>query len=172
MARKKTFSISEVAEKIKEVYFFKQYENDSDVINDIAALCEIRFFKKGSTIIREGEQGDELFIILKGEIDILKTTLQNEKYVVTSLNSKAGGVYVGEIALIDHDRRSASVEAKTDCECIVLNRDSFLKFGNEYPVIGLNITRAIAQQLSQKLRKSSTDVITLFSALVEEISAI
>ncbi len=172
MARKKTFSISEVAEKIKEVYFFKQYENDSDVINDIATLCEIRFFKKGSTIIREGEQGDELFIILKGEIDILKTTLQNEKYVVTSLNSKAGGVYVGEIALIDHDRRSASVEAKTDCECIVLNRDSFLKFGNEYPVIGLNITRAIAQQLSQKLRKSSTDVITLFSALVEEISAI
>ena len=172
MARKKTFSISEVAEKIKEVYFFKQYENDSDVINDIATLCEIRFFKKGSTIIREGEQGDELFIILKGEIDILKTTLQNEKYVVTSLNSKAGGVYVGEIALIDHDRRSASVEAKTDCECIVLNRESFLKFGNEYPVIGLNITRAIAQQLSQKLRKSSTDVITLFSALVEEISAI
>ena len=79
---------------------------------------------------------------------------------------------MGEIALIDHDRRSASVEAKTDCECIVLNRDSFLKFGNEYPVIGLNITRAIAQQLSQKLRKSSTDVITLFSALVEEISAI
>lgn len=170
--KQQRLSLPEVAEKIKEVSFFKQYRDDTDVIEHIAALCDIRFFKKGSTIIREGDQGDELFIILKGKIDILKTTLQNEKYVVTSLDAKMGGVYVGEIALIDYDKRSATVEAKTDCECIVLNRETFVKFGNDYPEIGLNITRAIARQLSQQLRKSSGDVITLFSALVEEISSI
>lgn len=170
--KQKALSLTEVADKLKEVSFFKQYQNNKEVIRHIAALCDLRFFKKGSTIIREGDQGDELFIILKGKIDILKTTLQKEKYVVTSLDSEMGGVYVGEIALIDHDKRSATVEAKTDCECIVLNRETFLKFGDDYPEIGLNITRAIARQLSQKLRKSSGDVITLFSALVEEISAV
>ncbi len=169
---KKKFSDTEVAEKLKEVSFFKHYADNSEVILHIAELCNIRFFKKGSTIINEGEQGDELFIVLKGKIDILKTTLQNEKYVVTSLDAGRGSVYVGEIALIDHDRRSATVEAKTDCECIVLNRDAFIKFGDTYPEIGLNITRAIARQLSIQLRKSSGDVITLFSALVEEIASI
>lgn len=156
--------------KIKEVSFFMEYKNNNDVINRIISLSEVRFFKKGATIIDEGEHGDELFIILNGQIDIIKRTLQNEKYVVTSLNSKSGGVYVGELALIDEDRRSATVEAKTDCDCLVLKRDNFIRFGDEYPEIGLHITRAIAKQLSQKLRKTNTDVITLFSALVDEIS--
>lgn len=53
---------------------------------------------------------------------------------------------------------------------MVLKRNRFIQFGDENPEIGLNITRAIAQELSLKLRKTGTDVITLFSALVEEIT--
>ena len=159
----------DIAETIKEVSFFKEYLVDEEVISQIINLCKPKNFKKGSVIIKEGDQGDELFIILKGEIDIVKKTLQNEKYVVTSLNSTMGGIYVGELALIDNDKRSATVEARTDCECLVLNRENFIRFGDENPKIGLNITREIAKQLSQKLRKTGSDVITLFSALVEEI---
>jgi len=163
--------ISEIIEvKLKEVSFFKDFKDNPEVIRRIIGFSELRFFKKGATIIKEGDFGDELFIILSGEIDIVKTTLQNQKYVVTSLNSKFGGIYVGELALIDNDRRSATVEAKTDCDCLVLNRDNFIKFGDEFPEIGLHITRSIARHLCQNLRKSSTDVITLFSALVDEIS--
>jgi CRP-like cAMP-binding protein len=162
--------ISEVEKKLIDIPFFKKYAGNDVIIKNIVNLCEIRNFKKGSAIIVEGEQGDELYIVLKGEIDIIKKTMQNEKYVVTTLSADKGGVYVGELALIDNDKRSATVEAKTDCECLVLNRDTFIKFGDAYPEIGLNITRAIATQLSQKLRKTGSDVITLFSALVEEIS--
>lgn len=160
----------EVEKKLGSIPFFQKYSTDREVIDNIISLCEFRSFKKGATIINEGEQGDELFIVLEGKIDILKKTLQNEKYVVTTLNAQDGGVYVGELALIDNDRRSASVEAKTACECLVLNRENFIKFGDRYPEIGLNITRSLAVQLSQKLRKTGADVITLFSALVEEIS--
>ncbi len=161
---------AEIEKKLVEIPFFKKYIENEKIIKTIITLCELRSFKKGSTIINEGEQGDELFIVLDGEIDIIKKTMQNEKYVVTTLNANLGGVYVGELALIDNDKRSATVEAKTDCECLVLNRDNFIKFGDKYPEIGLNITRSIAMQLSQKLRKTGSDVITLFSALVEEIS--
>ncbi len=167
MATKNTANIEN---KLLEISFFKKYVGDKDIIKKIVKLCDVRNFKKGTAIIKEGEQGDELFILLEGEIDIIKRTMQNEKYVVTTLNASMGGVYVGELALIDNDKRSATVEAKTDCECLVLNRDNFIKFGDEYPHIGLNITRAIATQLSQKLRKTGADVITLFSALVEEIA--
>ncbi len=160
----------DIEKKLIEIPFFKKYADNETIIKTIVKLCEVRNFKKGTAIINEGEQGDELFIILKGEIDIIKKTMQNEKYVVTSLNANMGGLYVGELALIDNDKRSATVEAKTDCECLVLNRDNFIKFGDQYPEVGLNITRVIATQLSQKLRKTGADVITLFSALVEEIA--
>jgi CRP/FNR family cyclic AMP-dependent transcriptional regulator len=158
-------------EKLKEVSFFSMFENDEETIGKIAGLCSRKFFRRGKYIIREGEYGDELYIVLNGEIEIQKHTLQHEQYTVTTLNADQSSINVGEIALIDNDRRSASVLAKTDCECLVISRDDFIKFGDENPRAGLAITRAVASQLSAYLRKSNTDVITLFSALVEEISA-
>jgi CRP-like cAMP-binding protein len=157
-------------DKLKQVSFFSTYENDIEIIKKIACMCTKKSFNAGKTIIEEGQYGDELYIVLSGEIEILKKTLQDDKYTVTTLSSDLGGINVGELALIDNDKRSASVVAKTDCDCLVINRKDFIKFGDENPEIGLTITRAIASQLSAKLRKATTDVVTLFSALVEEIS--
>jgi CRP-like cAMP-binding protein len=164
-------SVDIILEKLKQVSFFSMFENDIETINRIAGMCSRRIYRKGKYIIREGDYGDELFVILNGEIDIVKNTLQNEQYIVTTLNADMGSINVGEIALIDNDRRSASVLANTDCECLVITRDNFIKFGDEYPTAGLAITRSIASQLCSNLRKSNGDIITLFSALVEEISA-
>lgn len=171
--RKKNQSNSDdvILEKLKQVSFFSMFENDDEIINRIARMCSRRIYRKGKYIIREGDSGDELFIILNGEIDIVKNTLQNEQYTVTTLNADMGSINVGEIALIDNDRRSASVLANTDCTCLVITREDFIKFGDENPTAGLAITRAIASQLCAYLRKSNSDIITLFSALVEEISA-
>jgi CRP-like cAMP-binding protein len=159
-----------ILKRLKEVSFFQMYADNDDVISKIAQICTKKIFKKGNYLIKEGDYGDTLYIILSGEIEILKKTLQNEKYTVTSLYAEMGGLSVGELALIDNDQRSATVYATTDCECLVITRNDFIKFGDENPKIGLNITRVIASQLSSKLRKSTSDVITLFSALVEEIS--
>ena len=161
----------EILNKIKEVSFFSSFAKNNEVIEKIASMCSKKIFKSGKFIIKEGDYGDELFIILQGEIEILKNTLQDDMYTVTTLSSDMGGINVGEIALLDNDQRSASVLAKTDCECLVITRKKFLKFGDENPKIGLAITRAIASQLSSKLRKSTGDVVTLFSALVEEIDS-
>jgi CRP/FNR family transcriptional regulator, cyclic AMP receptor protein len=160
-----------IFEKLKQVSFFSMFENDIETIRKIARMCARRVYRQGKYIIREGDFGDELFIVLSGEIDIMKSTMQQEQYTVTTINADLGGINVGEIALIDNDRRSASVLAKTECECLVINRDDFIKFGDENPTAGLAVTRAIASQLCANLRKSNTDIITLFSALVEEISA-
>jgi len=163
-------SRDDIINKLKEVPFFSMFAKDDSDMNKIADMCSNRSIKQGKEIITEGDYGDELFIILNGDIDILKKTLQNEKYTVTTLSSDMGGINVGELALIDNDQRSASVVANTDCVCLVITRDAFVKFGDENPYMGLQITRAIASQLSSRLRKANSDIITLFSALVEEIS--
>ncbi len=170
MMKPKTVSNESIKNKLKQVDIFSMCAHDEDVIDKISSICSTRTFRKGKKIIEEGEHGDELYIILSGEIDILKKTLQNEKYTVTTLHDRMGGVYVGELALIDNDMRSATVMAKSECQCLVINRKDFIRFGDENPSIGLSVTRAIAQQISSRLRKSTADVITLFSALVDEIS--
>lgn len=169
--RKKNKIDDPVIDVLKEVSFFKSFAKNDDIMQKISGMCTTRKFANGKTIIEEGEFGDELYIMLSGEIDILKKTLQNERYTVTTLSSSMGGVYVGELALIDDDRRSATVTAKTDCDCLVIKRKDFIHFGDANPDIGLEITRSLASQLSSKLRKTNSDVITLFSALVEEIAA-
>lgn len=161
---------SVIVKKLKEVQFFKMYSGDDAVINRISELCTRKKFKNGTAIINEGDYGDELFILLSGKINVAKQTLQNEPYTIITLNADSGGIYVGEFALIDNDKRSATVIAETDCECLVIKREKFIQFGNKYPEVGLNITRAIARQLSVMLRRTNKDIITLFSALVEEIA--
>lgn len=169
MLQHKNLTDDEIFRKLKEVQFFKTYRNDNNIIKKIADLCAVKIFKKGASIIKEGEYGDELYIFLSGKIEIVKVTLQGEHYTLSTLDSGMGGISVGEFALIDNDKRSASVIAKTDCKCLVIKRHKFIEFGNQNPQVGLNVTRELAKQLSLMLRKTNADVITLFSALVEEI---
>jgi len=64
-----------ILNKLKEVSFFSMFENDMEVLGKISSICSRRQYRKGKMIIREGDFGDELFIILNGEIDIIKNTL-------------------------------------------------------------------------------------------------
>src|SRR4030042_6671703 len=88
-------SVDVILEKLKQVSFFSMFENDIETINRIASMCSRRIYRKGKYIIREGDSGDELFIILSGEIDIVKKTLKNEQYTVTTMNAAMGSVNVG-----------------------------------------------------------------------------
>ncbi|MCX8125114.1 MAG: cyclic nucleotide-binding domain-containing protein [Spirochaetes bacterium] len=157
-----------VIRKLHKLSLFKGL--DLQVIKDIANLCNYKKIKKGKIIIKEGDFGDELYIIVNGEIEIQKRTLQNEPYTVVAMNAFENPLYVGELAMIDRDKRSATVVAKSDCDCLVLKRNNFIKYGDANPKVGLILTRAIALQLAQRLRRTNEDVITLFSALVEEIA--
>jgi CRP/FNR family transcriptional regulator, cyclic AMP receptor protein len=159
-----------IYQKIKEVKFFNMYRTNDSVIREIADLCTVRKFRKGSVIISEGDYGDELFIFLNGRVEISKQTMQNEPYTLMTKDADTGGFYVGEFALIDNNKRSATITALTECNCLVMKRDKFIQYGDNNPEIGLNVTRAIAREISMMLRNSNTDVITLFSALVEEIA--
>ena len=144
---------------------FSELSKDDEAIQLIKNICTTRRIQKGKMIIEEDSIGDELFIIVSGEIDILKKTLQDEKYTVTTLKADMGGIYVGELALIDNDKRSATVLANTDCHCIVINRKDFINLGNRYPEIGLKVTRAIARQISRRPEKDQfRRNHTLFSA--------
>lgn len=158
----------EIVEKLKQVSLFKNIKDDVSSLEKVASVIEIKNFDKGSNIIKEGDQGDEMYILSKGRVRIEKRTLQDESYTVTLLEDGMN-IFFGELALMDNDQRSATVIAETDCECYVIKKDKFDTLGNVYPHIGLTVTREIARTLSSRLRRTNQDIITLFEALVGEI---
>ena len=76
-------------------------------------------------------------IIHKRNIEA-KSTLFKELYTVTKLSAE-NHAFFGELALVDNDKRSATVVAHTDCELLVMKKAMFLKMGDQNPTLGLSV---------------------------------
>ena len=83
------------------------------------------FFHRGETIFREGDFGDRLFVIVKGEVEIVRNG-----NVLTSL--KPGEIF-GEMALASDEPRSASASAKTDVSVVAISRGAFQELVTHLP---------------------------------------
>ncbi|RKX76500.1 MAG: cyclic nucleotide-binding domain-containing protein [Spirochaetes bacterium] len=154
--------------KLKEITLFEEIKNNDEYMQLLLDVFKLKHFREGETIITEGEVGDEMYIVYRGGVEILKKTRAGDYYTVIKLRAE-DNVYFGEMALIDNDKRSATVTASEDSDFLVIKKDDFLKMGNSYPQIGLPITRNIAKILAGRLRKTTTDMLTIFDALVNEI---
>ncbi|HOX28109.1 MAG TPA: cyclic nucleotide-binding domain-containing protein [bacterium] len=161
-------SKEKIKEKLKQISLFKTFKEDDAALDKFTAIIDIVNFQKGDYIIKEGDQGDEMFILNKGRVSVEKRTLKDDSYTVVEL-TESMHVFFGELALMDSDVRSASVVALSDCECFSIRKDSFEKLGDEDTRLGLYVTREIAKLLSTRLRNANRDNITLFEALVAEI---
>ena len=143
-------------------------EMDSKDLDKLSDLMKQENFSAGSRIIEEGDIGDTMYLYVDGTVDILKTTLYGEEYVCATLKDEYSCVF-GEIALIDHDRRSATVRAKTDCRTFSITAADFQKYCQEYPAVGCGLLMFIATNLCRNLRAENENLLKVYQALVDEI---
>lgn len=155
-------------EKLKQIPIFEEIKEVDDFMQELNRICKLRKYRRGDVIIREGEVGSEMYIVYSGGVEIKKQTRAGDDYTVVILKAEYN-VFFGELALIDDDKRSATVVATQDSEFLVISKEDFVRLGDTYPSIGLPITRAIAKILSSRLRKTTGDMLTIFDALVSEI---
>lgn len=113
----------------------------------VVGLTHLSRVPAGTMICTEGEQGDELFVILSGEVDIVKGD-----QVISSLKP---GVHLGEMAMIDNAPRSASVRARTDANLLVMRREEFFGLIRSEPVIASKLLWSFVQVLSTRLRETN-----------------
>jgi CRP-like cAMP-binding protein len=154
--------------KCRQVSLFYGLQNNEKALRHIAELFTIKQCSAGAKVISEGESGDVLFIIKSGVVTIVKKTKPGDPYTVAELSGE-NNMFFGEMALIDDDKRSATVICKTDCEFYLLTRDQFTRLGDMYPDVGLAMTRQLSEMLSSRLRKANSDIVMLFDALVGEV---
>jgi len=158
----------DILSKLRQIPLFEQISSNEEYLRELGEIGSFRSYAASDAIIKEGEIGDEMFIVLTGGVEIRKKTRAGDDYTVVRLKAE-DNVFFGELALIDDDTRSATVIASEDSSFIVLNKKNFMALGNEHPQIGLPITRAISRRVASSLRKTTDDMLTLFDALVNEI---
>lgn len=89
------------------------------------------YLPAGSLIMREGEPGDEMFVVLEGELTV---SLQGKR-----IDSLGPGMILGEMAMIDDRPRSATATAVTDCSLIRLDRAGFRNLVSRSPEFALRV---------------------------------
>jgi CRP-like cAMP-binding protein len=101
-------------------------------------------YKKGSVIVREGDHDGRLFIILSGEVEVIKDLggpSEKSLRVLTSYN------YFGEMALIDDYVRTASVVATVNTEVISLDQWNIREEIRKYPSIAIEMMQTLGRRL-------------------------
>ncbi len=136
----------------------------------LAGLLKDGKTRAGQNIITEGESGAEMYILVDGTVDIIKTTVFGDQFVVASLSADMHCVF-GEMAMIDNDKRSATVKAKTDCTTLSIDHKSFDRFCTEHPASGVELLRLISTNLVRNIRTENQNLRMVYQALIEEIEA-
>lgn len=160
----------DILAKLKQIPIFEEIKDSEEFMRELHGICTLKQYRKGQTVIREDELGDEMFVVYSGAVEIKKQTRAGDAYTVVILKAEYN-VFFGELALIDDDKRSATVIATEDSQFLVITKEDFVTLGDRYPSIGLPVTRAIAKILSSRLRKTTGDMLTIFDALVNEIQS-
>jgi CRP/FNR family transcriptional regulator, cyclic AMP receptor protein len=160
----------EILERLKNISLFEDIKDNKGYMEKLLEVTDFKPCAGDCVIISEGAQDEhEMFILHKGSVEIKKHTRAGDIYTVAKLNS-GQNVFFGELALIDDDKRSATVVASEDSEFIIITKKAFIALGSKHPEIALPVTKAIARSLSARLRKTTEDMLTIFDALVNEIN--
>jgi len=103
----------------------------------------VRSYKKDSIVFCEGEPGDELFIIQKGSVKIIKITENNEILLAVL---KSGDIF-GEMALLESKPRAAGAVAYEDCQLMAVNKENFGQMIKTQPQLIARLTTLLSERI-------------------------
>lgn len=133
---------------LKKVNFFRVLD-DADA-DELATHLTPHAYPLGQVIFSQDDEGDSLFIVIDGKIELYIHDFSREKIV---LKVSGPGDYFGELALLDDEgRRSASAITLEPSTCYVLTRRNLLTFLHKQPDIAIDLL----SELSKEIRATNT----------------
>jgi CRP/FNR family transcriptional regulator, cyclic AMP receptor protein len=130
----------ERVERLRKLSFFANLSADQLVA--VARIVSERHETAGTYLCRQGDPGEELFIVTKGEVEIVKQTGTG------SVLRKAGeGQVIGEFAILADIPRAADLRASTDVQLLVISRAHFRALMHQYVEIAENMIRQLVMKL-------------------------
>jgi len=112
----------------------------------LTAQARTEFFAAGSVICREGDHGDELYILQEGRVAVLKE-VSSGRPVLLSIRSP--GAILGEMSLVGEQPRSASLVAVEKTRVLCITADRFRVLMDQYPGISWNVLTVLNDRLHE-----------------------
>jgi uncharacterized protein len=121
----------------------------------VVLMGELRRFPPGSEIIRQGQQGNEMFVIVNGSTEVWVGD-GSERRKVADLRR---GDVVGEMALVRQYERSADVVAKEDVEVLAVDERFLQRIQRRYPRIAARVFLNLTRILSDRLQRMNEQLV-------------
>jgi cAMP-dependent protein kinase regulator len=113
--------MDKLKKRLLESFLFNSL--DEGEFNVVVGAIEEKRYQPGDYVIKEGDQGDEMFLVESGNLDCTKVFKGNTE--PTHLKVYEPGEGFGELALLYNAPRAASIKAKSECVCWALDRPTF-----------------------------------------------
>ena len=108
-------------------------------LTELARVSEDMELPAGEVLTREGDTGQEFFVIVDGKTEITRKG--------KPVAARGGGDFVGEIALLEDTKRTATVTAKTPLRVFVLTRQDFRRLVDANRSVEQKVMRALARRV-------------------------
>jgi CRP/FNR family cyclic AMP-dependent transcriptional regulator len=154
-----------------DLYFLIEFpifrDFDGNDIDALATRCEELSFSTGSSVVKEGEPADAMYILKSGVLEVCRNINGETK----SINLLSAGEFFGEMSLIDGGPRSADVVCKEAAVLIRLSSDAFRALKKEQPATALKIADVLLKALSFRVRRSTARALSSESTPVAAAAA-
>ena len=146
--------LDEIHEVVKALALFEGF-----TISEYSKLCEYMACYgalRHDTIVSEGAEGDFMVIVLTGQVDVWKKDDMGTRKLVARVGP---GGFLGEMSLIDGQRRFASCVATQPTDFAVLSRDMLNSLMVEYPRLANKVLLLLVQLMTSRLRHATTRML-------------
>lgn len=120
-------------------------------IQQLTHIIEVKEFTTGQTLFREGDPGDAWYALYRGKVDVIKDVGDGQKEIYPLEK----GACFGEIAILDGQPRSATIQAMEDCIVLRISRKDFQDLLDQEHIVAFKLLRNLAITLAQRARSTT-----------------
>ena len=153
--------LSAMSDEFNNFSIFKTLSDHE--FNEIISYFKIQEFKKGRILLRKGDRGDKLFIILSGEVEIIGD------YGITIAKLGRGEIF-GEMSLLTGNPVSTKVKIAKDTKTMCMSGNYFRMLLNRFSPLQMYFTRLLAYRLAKSNIERSKQISSGMSGTLSEIS--
>ena len=120
---------------------------DPEDLQRIAATSVERTYSAGESLMREGDLGDELVVIVEGSVRVVRREADGSERLIRTYE---GGDHIGELAVLRERPRAASVVAEGEVRGLVIGGDALKSILRERPEAAMSMLATLAERISRQ----------------------
>jgi Cyclic nucleotide-binding domain/TLC ATP/ADP transporter len=138
----KEISLGEKILLLKEIEIFSGMSPAE--LAAIATVTKELNYPEDRTVIKQNDVGETVFLVVNGEVEVIKELMDGNEMKLAMIRE---GDAFGEMALLEHEPRSATIRTTKPSQFLIIHQQEFKETAMEYPGIALKICKILSRRL-------------------------